>query len=242
MTAATAREQALRVDLACALRWCARLDLHEGVANHFSVAVDDDGGRFLMNRAGRHFSRATPDGLLLLDARDEAAAAGVDATAWCLHGYFHRHVPRARCLMHTHAPYATALACVGGWELLPLDQNACRFFNRVAYDDGFEGMLLADEEAARLARAAAGQSVLVMRGHGVLTVAESVGEAFDLLYYFERACRTMWLAMASGAAMRVVDADVAEKTARQWEAYDTESHFAELRAIMREEAPDVFGN
>ncbi|MEM7427582.1 MAG: hypothetical protein AAF441_15925 [Pseudomonadota bacterium] len=27
-----------RRDLACAFRWTARLDLHEGVANHFSLA------------------------------------------------------------------------------------------------------------------------------------------------------------------------------------------------------------
>ena len=53
------RTEELRRELAAAFRWAARLDLHEGVANHFSVAVSDDGGQFLLNPRGRHFSRAS---------------------------------------------------------------------------------------------------------------------------------------------------------------------------------------
>ena len=38
-----------RQDLAAAFRWCARLGMHEAVANHFSLSVNEDGTRFLMN-------------------------------------------------------------------------------------------------------------------------------------------------------------------------------------------------
>ena len=97
----------LRADLACAFRWTARLGWHEGVANHFSVAVDADGAKFLMNPAGRHFSRIRANDLLLLDSA-ATPTDDIDPTAWCLHGYLHRHVPAARCILHTHAPYVTA--------------------------------------------------------------------------------------------------------------------------------------
>lgn len=228
----------LRADLACAFRWTARLGWHEGVANHFSVAVDADGAKFLMNPAGRHFSRIRANDLLLLDSA-ATPTDDIDPTAWCLHGYLHRHVPAARCILHTHAPYVTALASLADWRMPMCDQNACRFFNRVAYDDSFGGMLLAEEEAARQAAALGDKKVLVMRGHGVMTIGDDVAEAFDVMYYFERSCKNQWLAMAANRPLYAVTDEIAEKTARQWEDYPNQSrHFAELRAILDAEEPE----
>lgn len=226
-----------RQELACALRWCARLGMHEAVANHFSLAVDAQ--HFLINPGGMHFSRICASDLLLLNA-NAAPAEGADPTAWCLHGTLHRRLPFARCLLHTHAPYATALASLEAWRLQAIDQNACRFFNRVSYDEEFGGMLLAEEEAARQAAALGGNKVLVMRSHGVLVVGESVADAFDTLYYFERTCHNQWLAMATGQPLRLINDDIAEKTAQQWETYPNAAHFAALQAILREEEPDAF--
>lgn len=253
----------MRAELACAFRWAARLDMHEGVANHFSVAVDDGGdngkgggdakgdngkggdgdggGRwFLMNPAGRHFARMRASDLLLLDADDEAPKGedAPDPTAWCLHGYLHRNLPAARCVLHTHCVYATALASLAGWRLLPIDQNACRFYGRVAYDENFGGMLLAAQEAERLAQCIGDKSILVMRGHGMMVVADSIAEAFDLLYYFERSCKNQWIAMASGRELYQVPPDIAAKTAQQWRDYPASAHFAELQRMLDAEEPD----
>ena len=229
-------EQSLREELTCALRWTARLDMHEGVANHFSVATDER--HFLMNPAGAPFSRVRASDLLLLDsANTDTHAPDADPTAWCLHGYFHRHLPRARCLMHTHSPYATALASLAGWRMTAADQNACRFHNRVAYDEDFGGMLLAEQEAARQCRLIGDKPVLFMRGHGVLIAAEKVAMAFDLLYYFERSCRNQWLAMTTGRELFAVADDIAEKTAQQWEQYPLR-YFAALQKILNDEEPD----
>ena len=235
----------MREELACAFRWAARLDLHEGVANHFSVSAgdaDDSGMQFLMNPAGRHFSQICASELLLLDANEPPPSSDTNApdpTAWCLHSYLHRNVSHARCVMHSHSRYATALASLAGWKILPCDQNACRFYNRVAFDEHFGGMLLAEEEAARQARALGDKKVLVMRGHGVMTCAATVGEAFDLMYYFERACRNQHLAMSCGAPLLSIPDAVAEKTAQQWEKYpNKDAHFNELRAILGREEPE----
>ncbi|MCH8169145.1 MAG: class II aldolase/adducin family protein, partial [Proteobacteria bacterium] len=92
-----------RTDLAAAFRWTARLGMHEGVANHFSLAVNDDGSQFLINPNQAHFSRIRASDLLLLDANDPAALERADApdpTAWGLHGALHRLCPHARCAMH----------------------------------------------------------------------------------------------------------------------------------------------
>ena len=231
-----ADESELRRDLAAALRWTARLDLHEGIANHFSAVIDERA--FLLNPGGRHFSRIRASELLRVDL-EIPQTDRADPTALCLHAGLHRRLPQARCVLHAHSTYATALASLADWRLQPIDQNACRFYNRVAYDDDFGGMLLADEEIDRVAAVLGDKSVLLMRGHGVMTVAASVGEAFDLLYYFERACRNQWLALASGMPPLQIAPAIAEKTARQWEQYPSVSrHLAELREILEIEEPD----
>ncbi|MGU9952306.1 MAG: class II aldolase/adducin family protein [Gammaproteobacteria bacterium WSBS_2016_MAG_OTU1] len=232
-------EQELRIELAAAFRWTAKLDMHEGVANHFSVAVGDS-GQFLMNPAGQHFSTICASDILLLDAASSPPDGNnaPDPSAWCLHGYLHRHVPQARCIMHLHTPYATALASLDGWKLQPIDQNSCRFYNRVSYDEHFGGMLLAEEEAARQSQALGENKILLMRGHGALTVADSIAEAFDLMYYFERTCRNQWLAMSTNRPLFIVTDDVAEKTACQWEDYPNQRrHFEELCKILQKESP-----
>ena len=102
-----------RCDLAAAFRWAARLDLHEAVANHFSLSVNDDGTQFLVNPNQRHFSLIKASDILLLDANDPETLNRPDApdeTAWGLHGAIHRNCAHARCAMHVHSIYATVLA------------------------------------------------------------------------------------------------------------------------------------
>ena len=127
-----------RVDLACAFRWTARLNMHEAVANHFSLAVDDSGARFLMNPNQVHFSRIKASDLLLIDANDPETMTRPDApdpTAWGLHGAVHRNVPHARCVMHVHSIHATVLASLADSTLPPIDQNSAMFFNRHVVDE-----------------------------------------------------------------------------------------------------------
>ncbi len=96
-----------RCDLAAAFRWTVRLDMHEGVANHFSLSVSEDGTQFLMNPNQVHFSLVTASNLLLIDANDPETMERPDApdpTAWGLHGALHRLCPHARCGMHVVGP------------------------------------------------------------------------------------------------------------------------------------------
>lgn len=231
-----------RVELACAFRWTARLGMHEAIANHFSLAVSEDGRRFLINPYGRHFSKIRASDLLLLDADDPSALQrpeAPDITAWALHGALHRQHPHARCILHVHSKYATALACLADSRLPPIEQNAMRFFERVAIDEGFDGMGLGDE-AERVSRQLGDKPILLMGNHGVLVAAPSVAQAFDDLYYFERACELYLTALATGRPLRIASDAVARKTARQWLDYPdfATRHFAALQEILDEQEPD----
>ncbi|HEY0276359.1 MAG TPA: class II aldolase and adducin N-terminal domain-containing protein [Paenirhodobacter sp.] len=230
-----------RVDLAAAFRWTARMDLHEAVANHFSLSVNDDGTQFLMNPNQRHFSRVKASDLLLIDANNPDTLKGPDApdpTAWGLHGTIHRTHPHARCAMHVHSPFATALACLADSTVPPIDQNTATFFNRYVVDEGYGGLAFQDE-AERCAALLSDpkKKVMIMGNHGLMVVGTTVAETFDRLYYFERAVGNYIRALWTGKPLRYLSDAVAEKVASQQEAYpDSEGrHLGELKAILDEE-------
>ncbi|MBQ2261903.1 MAG: class II aldolase/adducin family protein [Loktanella sp.] len=230
-----------RVDMAAAFRWTARLNLHEGVANHFSLAINDDGTRFLMNPNQMHFSRIKASDLMEVDANDPSTLEGPNApdpTAWGLHGGLHRLVPHARCAMHVHSIFATVLASLKDSRLPPIDQNCCTFFNRYVIDDGYGGLAFEDE-GARCASLFIDpkQKVMIMGNHGVLIIGATVAETFNRLYYFERAAETYIRALQTGLPLRVLPDDIAEKTAQELEAYPEQDtrHLTELKAILDEE-------
>jgi ribulose-5-phosphate 4-epimerase/fuculose-1-phosphate aldolase len=235
--------QTARVDLAAAFRWFARLNMHESVANHLSVAVSADGTQFLINPRGRHFSRICAGDLLLLDANDPSALSGENApdpTAWHLHARLHARLPQARCVMHLHPKNATALACLEDPTLYPIDMNTMRFFGRVVVDVEFSGMALCDGEGDRVADLMGeGKTVLLLANHGVLVIGPTVAAAFDELYYFERAAETLLTCYASGKALRIVPDSVAALTERQWRDYGQLAidHLDNIKAMLDAEEP-----
>ena len=211
-----AAERALRTDLAAAFRLAVEFDWHESVGNHFSAALSQDGRRFLMNPRWRHFSRIRASDLLLLDADDPEVMTrpnAPDPSAWTIHGSIHRARPQARVLLHCHPPYATALACLENPAMKPIDQNTARFFGLVGVDLGFGGIADDAEEGFRLAAAFGDHPILLMGNHGVTVSAATVAEAFEQLYFFERASKTLMLAYASGQPLDITSDRIAEKTA-----------------------------
>jgi len=209
-----------RTELAAAFRLTAKEGMHEGVANHFSLAVNEDGTEFLINPK-KHFSLMRASDLWVIDANDPDSAKGTDApdpTAWGLHASLHRHVPHARCAMHVHSTYATALASLADSRLPAIDQSTAMFHNRIVIDEDYGGLAL-EEEGTRCARMFQDPSIrtMVMGNHGVLFIGETVAETFTRMYYFERAARTYILALSTGKPLRYLSDAVAEITAQQQE-------------------------
>lgn len=230
-----------RVDLAAAFRWTARLNMHEGVANHFSLAINDDGTQFLMNPNQMHFSRVKASDLIVVDANDPETLQGPNApdpTAWGLHGGIHRHCPHARCAMHVHPIHATVLSTLTDSRLPPIDQNCATFFNRYVIDYNYGGLAF-EEEGERCAALLSDpkRKVMIMGNHGIMIIGATVAETFNRLYYFERAAETYIRALQTGHPLRVLSDEIAEKTASELEDYpeQDERHLGELKAILDEE-------
>jgi ribulose-5-phosphate 4-epimerase/fuculose-1-phosphate aldolase len=231
----------LRRDLAAAFRAAVRFGMHEGVCNHFSLAVEAN-RTFLLNPHGVHFSRMRASNLALIDA-DGRSLGGDQAihTAFYIHARIHLASPNARCVLHAHPPYATALACLEGGRLLPCHQNALRFVGRVAYYDKYGGLVLDTAEGDRIASSLADKSVLFLRNHGVIVTGPTVADALDDLYYLERAAEVQVKALSTGRPLALVPDDVAAETARQFaklNPINAALHFDEIKRILDQEEPD----
>ena len=233
-----------RVDLAAAFRWTARLNMHEAVANHFSLAVNPDGTKFLMNPNQMHFERIRASDLLEIDANDPSTMEGPNApdpTAWGLHGTVHRLCPHARCALHVHSIHATVLASLADSRLLPIDQNSAMFFGRQAIDEDYGGLAF-EEEAKRCADLLSDpkKTVLIMGNHGIMVIGQTVAEAFNRMYYFERAAETYIRALQTGQKLRVLSDEVAAKTADEIENYPEQAdrHLSELKLLLDAEGSD----
>ena len=231
-----------RIDLAAAFRLAVRLDLHEGVCNHFSFMLPE-GKRFFLNRYGLHWSEVTASNLLMLDAEGRVLAGGgeFEKTAFYIHSRIHLANPRAACVLHTHMPHATALTLLENGRLEMVEQNALRFHDDIAYDDTYNGLVVDNAEGDRLARVLGEKRVLFLANHGVIVVGPSIAEAFDLLYYLERACRLQVLARAAGGKFKPIKDHVVRETHRLLLADASKyavAHFAALKRILDREEPD----
>ncbi len=232
----------LRCDLAASLRMAARMGLHEGICNHFSAMLPGSANQFLVNRYGLAFAEATASSLLICDFDGNVlhGEGEPEATAFFIHARLHKSLPRARVALHTHMPYATALAMVEGEPLVWAGQSALKFLGRTVVDPDYNGLALDEAEGDRIAASMGDADIVFLRNHGVMVTGRTVAAAFDDLYYLERACEAQVLAMSTGRKLCPVPPEIAQHTATQMRG-DTGSaalHLASLRRRLDREEPE----
>lgn len=225
-----------RVDLAACFRMAARLGLHEGICNHFSAVVPGFDDLFLVNPYGWAFAEMTASSLLICDYFGNVIdGAGVpEATAFYIHAPLHKRLPRARAAFHTHMPHATALSMTEGEPLIFAGQTALKFYGRTAVDRDYNGLALDQREGERIAAAIGDADIVFMKHHGVMVCGPSIAEAWDDLYYLERACEVQLLAMSTGREIKPVAPAIAEAAYRQMREGDAESGRLHLASIKRQ--------
>ncbi|MGM4909530.1 aldolase [Rhizobiales bacterium] len=232
-----------RVDLAACLRMAARLGLEEGICNHFSAVVPGHPDLFLVNRLGWAFQEATASSLLICDFEGNVIAGdGVpEATAFFIHARLHKMSPRVGAAFHTHMPNATALSMVEGDPFIWAGQTSLKFYGRVAVDENYSGLALDEREGDRIAAVLGDKDILFMKNHGVMVCAPNIAEAWDDLYYLERAAEVQLKAMSTGRRLVPVSEEIAEQAAKQMREGDPESarlHLESVRRVLDRQAPE----
>jgi ribulose-5-phosphate 4-epimerase/fuculose-1-phosphate aldolase len=234
-----------RIDLTAALRWADRLHLNEGIDNHFSYSVAPDGREFLVNPLGFHWRELKASDLVLANDRREILEGRevVEDTAFFIHSRLHLKHPKARAVLHTHMPYATALTVIERGRLEMVSQNALQFFGRIAYLDDYEGLALDDSEGDRMAAAMGEKTILFLGHHGVIVTGATLHAAWNDLYFLERAAMVQVLAMSTGRPLRPISERVCHEMTKAMganpDAVDQpRKHLEALKRILDREAPD----
>lgn len=213
----SAAEWQARVDLAA----CYRLVHLEGwthqTANHISARVPGEDGAFLINPYGLYYEHVTASNLVKIDCDGNLLSDTphkVNRAGFVIHSAVHAARHDVACVLHTHTDVGTAISATRA-GLLPVSQDACLFYNRVAYH-AFEGIASDLAERERLVRDLGAHMVMILRNHGLLSCGRTVAEAFFLMWRLEKACRIQMMLMNARADLALIPHDLAEKTANSF--------------------------
>jgi ribulose-5-phosphate 4-epimerase/fuculose-1-phosphate aldolase len=245
-TPAAAERQA-RIDLAACYRLAAHFGLNEGIDNHLTLLLPGHSDRFLLAPFGLHWSEVKASDFMVVDFNGHIVAGqgSIEDTALYIHVPVHQLAPHARCVLHTHMPYATALAMLENPRLEMAAQSALGFHDDIAYEAEYNGLAFDRTEGERLARALGDKSVLIMANHGVLVVGESMPQAFERLYFLERASQAQVLALSTGRPLRLIPEPVVKRTVAQFASGGmvggrnrADLHFDALKRMLDRSQPD----
>ncbi|MBN9618699.1 MAG: class II aldolase/adducin family protein [Actinobacteria bacterium] len=200
--------------LAGALRIFARAGFDEGTAGHITVRDPQWPDHFWVNAFGVPFALSTVSSLILVDSGGEVVEGDrpINLAAFNIHAPIHHARPDVVGVAHAHSIYGKALAALGR-PLLPITQEACKFYQRHIVFDRFDGPVI-DQTEGRMIAAALGErhKAAILRNHGLLTVGESVEAAAYRFWILERSAQVQLTAMAAGDPV-LIDHDVAENLA-----------------------------
>jgi ribulose-5-phosphate 4-epimerase/fuculose-1-phosphate aldolase len=240
-------ERQARIDLAACYRLAAHFGMNEGIDNHLTLLVPGYSDRFLLAPFGLLWSEVRASDFMVIDFTGKmlSGTGPIEDTALYIHLPVHRLAPQARCALHTHMPYATALCMLENPRLEMAGQSALGFDDEIAYEADYNGLAFDHTEGERLARSLGDKTVLMMRNHGVLVVGMTVPQAFERMYFLERAAQAQILALSTGRPLRLVPEPVVKATAAQFRSGSTvggrdraELHFDALKRMLDRTSPD----
>src|SRR6202047_2458071 len=244
----SAEEWQARVDLAAAHRLAYMHDFSEGIFNHLTLVVPGRTDRYDQLPFGMHWSEVPASSFMEVGIDDglvKSGAGEVERSCYCIHAPIHKARPHAKAVFHTHMPYASALTRLEDPRIKEIGQTEVGRRGEIAYDDEYTGPALDPAEGARLAGVIGDKSVLFMANHGISTVGETVADAYDRLYYIERAAQVQIYAMWTGQALKKLPDAVVEKTKRDIGGTNlykgpspAQRHFDALKRILDRKEPD----
>ena len=205
-------EWAVRVDLAAAYRLVSRYGWEDLVFTHISARVPGTEDQFLINPYGLFFDEITASSLVKIDQQGrklEETPFDVNAAGFIIHSAIHGARHDAKCVLHTHTPNGVAVSCQRA-GLLPISQHSLFVLGSVGYHD-FEGPALDEDEKPRLVADLGDNRCLILRNHGLLTVGETVADAFINMYYLEASCQIQVRAQSGGGELINVPKEVMDK-------------------------------
>lgn len=188
-----------RVNLAACYRLVALQGWDDLIFTHISARVPGPEHHFLINPYGVLFEEISASSLVKVDLDGRKVADSpyeINPAGFTIHSAIHAAREDAHCVLHLHSRNGVAVAAQAG-GVLPISQHSIFVLGSLAYHD-YEGVALNDDEKPRLVRDLGDRHFLMLRNHGLLTVADSIANAFLYMYFFETTCEIQVRAQAGG--------------------------------------------
>lgn len=212
------QEWSTRCDLAALYRLIAHFRMTDLIDTHISARVPGEEGHFLINSYGVLFHEMRASDLVKIDHDGRVldphrGPDSINRAGFNIHSAVHAARPDVGCVVHTHTSAGIAVSAQEE-GLLPISQHALKYYRRLGYHD-YEGISLNPDERARLVNDLGPHMAMILRNHGLLALGRTMAEAFNQIYFLERACQAQVQALAGGRQLRFPPADVCELTAQQ---------------------------
>lgn len=173
--------------------WC---DL---IVTHLSVRVPNEDALLILP-FGVAFDEVTPENLVKVDFMgnilESKTGFPINKNGTTVHRAIYANKPEINCILHTHSLYGTALSNLDV-DFMMLDQISMMFHNKVGYHN-FEKLFVTDNEQSALLRDLQDKNCMILKNHGLITVAYGITDAFWFHYYFENCCKSQMITMSSG--------------------------------------------
>ena len=238
---ACSAEWETRCHLAAAHRLAVRDGLNEGTWNHLSAMSPEAPDQMIISPGYTHWSQVTASNLALVDSSGKLIAGERPPirAGWVIHYPVHQSRPDAKCVMHVHSPYITALAMKDGAMLdTQGSQQAAAFHGDVAIMEVYDGLLDDENEGFRMAEALGEKRILLLRNHGALIVGASVARAYLDLYQLERACMYQLLATGDGRTLAQIPEKIAAGICDMNKKGHSDPHFDAMCRLFEATEPD----
>jgi len=178
-----------RIDLAAAYHLAHLYGFSDIIWNHITCKTSSKKNTFLINRFGLMYDEITATNLIEIDLNGNVLNGDgeINYTGYVIHGAIHKTRTDLHCIIHSHSRAGLAISCLkNGLEILI--QDSAMFHNKISYHD-WEGMSTSTEECETLSKDLGNNNTMILRNHGLLTAGKTIGEAFMLMYYLDRACK-----------------------------------------------------
>ena len=206
-----------RIDLAAAYHLAHIYGFSDIIWNHITCKTSSKKNTFLINKFGIRYDEVTATNLLEIDLEGNivSGAGDINYTGFVIHGAIHKYRKDLNCVMHSHSRAGLAVSCLkSGLEILV--QDSAMFHNRISYHH-WEGMSTNTEECESISRDLGKNNSMILRNHGLLTAGKTIGEAFMLMYYLDRACKVQLDLLATNQEIIKPSNSLLEFAAGQYE-------------------------
>jgi|TARA_B100001964_G_scaffold86028_1_gene97021 ribulose-5-phosphate 4-epimerase/fuculose-1-phosphate aldolase len=222
-----------RVNLAACYHLADYFQMSDIIWNHITAKTTTKKETFLINSFGLRYDEIKASNLVEITLAGEVinSDSSINNTGYIIHGAIHQARKDIVCVIHTHSRAGLAISCLKD-GLKPMIQDTAIFHNRISYHD-WEGMSTESDECERLAKSLGNNKVMILRNHGLLTCGTTIGEAFMLMYYLDRACKNQIDVLSTGMEPNIPSDNLMEYAAGQYEDQRFQLGKHEWPALLR---------